>query len=130
VAGGCGVARRTCLLTFKSERLTEIQVQQRRRGTTRVDFSPIENLCEGSRSGILIVSGPVELSGGAVSVDGADAGSLTPTATRLTVAWRAHEVRITKGGWQPIVKSVHFDDQSGFARIYIMPSDIVPVAGQ
>jgi PEGA domain-containing protein len=113
------------LLGFSGGTLKTVQYQQYHNESTALDMSPIENLCDGSKSGVLVVSAPLELQGATVYVDDVDAGSLTPTATRLVVAWRPHTVRLEKIGWQPIVMQAAFGANNGFTRVDVDRSALV-----
>lgn len=104
------------LFTFVGDQLRTIQRKNYHAASTYVDLGPIEDICTGRRSGVLVISGPIELMNAAVYIDGVPAGELTPTATRLVVTLAPHEVRIVKNSWEPISGRITFEQESGFAR--------------
>lgn len=100
-------------LAFDNEQLLTVQ-QARLYGTTGVQLSIEENLCNGATRGefMLTVRAPADLGGANVVVDGEVINRLsngpTPQASTGGVPDGKHQLRIEKAGYKPIVKQVTY----------------------
>jgi PEGA domain len=103
-------------ITFREGLVRTVQKRMYHTASTYVEVGPIEDLCDGTKSGVLVVSGPIELMHAAVYIDGTEAGELAPTAMEITVAIGEHDIRIEKAGFETVTGNVRFESDSGSAR--------------